>query len=308
MRAAKGRFYAWPSPLCGVLTCAGAAALALRSGLMDLDHAVHVGEFQQTHLTEALHRASDEADELTVWREQLTHDARNACAGLRAAMDILERYAGQVDPATTERLRMAAVEEIGHLEHLLARSADQPTEPFDVALVVDSVADSARALGHDVRVEAEPVRAVGRPGDVAAVLKNLLVNARTHAPGCAVLLRITADAEKVRILCSDDGPGFETQVAARAFERGFRGRTSPGSGLGLHAAQQLMREQSGDLRLGAPARGASLVLTLPAAPSSPRVPALRLVPAQRTSSPGPVPSLVHEPGAGLDRGRVGASS
>jgi signal transduction histidine kinase len=281
--------------LCGVLVCAGAGALALRSGLMDLDHAVRTGEFQRNHLTEALDRASGEADELTVWREQLTHDARNACAGLRAAMDILERYAGQVDPATTARLRMAAVEEVGHLEHLLARSADQPIEPFDVAQVVRSVGDSARALGHDVMVETESLRAVGRSGDVAAVLKNLLSNARTHAAGSTVRLQVagvvTAHGDAVRITCSDDGAGFDPDVAARCFERGFRGRTSPGSGLGLHGARQLMREQGGELELGAPSPGATLVLTLPLAPARPQTPNLRLVPAQRTSSSRPIAQL-----------------
>ena len=302
----RGQVGLWT--LAGVLLCAGAGSLALRSGLIDLDHAVHVGEFQRTHLTEALDRASGEADELTVWREQLTHDARNACAGLRAAMDILERYADQVDPATTERLRHAAVEEIGHLEHLLARSAHQPTEPFDVTQVIRSVADSARALGHDVAVESVVVgsgtiRTVGRSGDVAAVLKNLLVNARTHAAGSTVRLRVTVEAGTVRIVCSDDGPGFDPECAARAFERGFRGRTSPGSGLGLHAARQLMREQDGELELGAPSPGATLVLTLPLAPSRPQVPTLRLVPAQRTSSPEPA-SRSDRPDRGHDAQRL----
>jgi two-component system OmpR family sensor kinase len=128
---------------------------------------------------------------------------------------------------------------------------------------------------------------------VAAVLKNLLVNVRTHAPGSAVRLWVTAHGETVRIVCSDDGPGFDPEVAARAFERGFRGHASQGSGLGLHGARQLMREQGGDLELGLPSPGATLVLTLPAAPARPQVPALRLVPAQRTSSPAPSSEADH---------------
>ncbi len=275
----RGRIDSWT--LSSVLVCAGVATLALRSALVDLDEVVSTDEDHRSRLSAALDRASGTADELAGWREQLTHDARNACAGLRAAMDVLERYAGRVDPATTERLRLAAVEEIGHLEHLLDRAADQPCERFDVTQVVRTVAESARTLGSDVTVIGECAEAVGRPGDVAAVLRNVLVNARTHAAGSSVEIRVAVHAGVVRVVCCDDGPGISPEIADHAFERGIRGGTSPGSGLGLYGARALMREQGGDLELGSPAPGATLVLSLPAASAPSVQPVLRLVPAQR---------------------------
>ena len=45
-------------------------------------------------------------------------------------------------------------------------------------------------MGARVSVQGLPVHAVGRPGDLAAVLKNLLVNAQTHAPGSQVRFRV----------------------------------------------------------------------------------------------------------------------
>ncbi len=253
--------------LAGVLLCATVALLAVRGALLDLDAAVRAERDHLSDLTAALDRASGEAGELTAWREQLTHDAQNACAGLRAAMEILERYDGRVDARVTERLRLSAIQEIGHIEHLLTRSSNQPCLPFDVTEVVRAVADAARTLGADVTVHGDRVRGTGRAADLAAVLKNILVNAQTHAPGSRVDIRVTTDRDSVTIACSDDGPGLHDRDTAHVFERGYRRSASPGSGLGLYAARELIREQGGDLRLGPARPGATFLITVPAVPA-----------------------------------------
>ena len=280
--------------LAGVLIATVMAALACRSALLDLDHAIRTDEHHQRDLSSALQQAHGQTDELTVWREQLTHDARNACAGLRAAITILDRYGDQVDPATAHDVRQAAAHEIGHLEHLLAWSADAAPTEFAVLEVLQRVAGGAAVLGTRVRVTGERVRATGRPGDLEAALKNLLANARAHAPGSLVQLSVEQVGDQVRITCSDDGPGVPADVRPHAFERGVRGQASPGSGLGLYAARQLLLEQGGDLVLGRPGQarsgpghsgqGTVLVLTLPSVdPLVAGVSTLR-VPAQRTRS------------------------
>jgi signal transduction histidine kinase len=73
---------------------------------------------------------------------------------------------------------------------------------------------------------------------------------------------VVSDEQTVTVTCADDGPGLRPEEAARAFERGFRGCTSPGSGLGLHGARELMREQGGELALTPSPRGATFALTL----------------------------------------------
>jgi signal transduction histidine kinase len=247
----------------GVLLCAAIAVLAARFALLDLDDAVRVERDHLSDLAAALSRASGQASELTAWREQLTHDAQNACVGLRAAMEILERYDGRVDPHVTERLRLSAIQEIGHIEHLLTRSSNHPCRPFDVTEVVHAVGDAARSLGADATVHGDQVRGIGRPADLAAALKNILANAQTHAPGSRVDIRITTDGHIVTIACSDNGPGLRSGDTAHVFERGYRRSLSPGSGLGLYAARELMREQGGDLKLGSGQPGATFLITLP---------------------------------------------
>ena len=274
-----GRSGAWT--FAALLVCLSMAALSTRAALIDLEDAVSTDERGRSDLSQALTRISQEAVGLTEWREQLTHDARNACAGLRAALSILERQDGRIDPATRERLRLAAVQELGHIEHLINRSAEEPCAPFEVSEVVRRVAEAAWAVGARVSVQGLPVHAVGRPGDLAAVLKNLLVNAQTHAPGSQVRFRVESDADTVTITCADDGPGLTSDESARAFERGFRGRASRGSGLGLHGARELMVEQGGDLALIPGATGARFVMTLQRVPQSTRQLRPVRVPAQR---------------------------
>jgi signal transduction histidine kinase len=266
----------------GVLLCAAVAVLAARLALLDLNGAVRAEEAHLADLTAALDRASDEAGGLSVWREQLTHDAQNACAGLRAAMEILEKSDGKVDPRVTERLRLSAIQEIGHIEHLLTRSSNQPCRAFDVTEVVHAVGDAARSLGADVTVHGTDVRGHGRAADLAAALKNILVNAQTHAPGSRVDIWVTTtDNDIVTIACSDDGPGFDSDDTAHVFERGYRRNNSPGSGLGLYAARELVREQGGDLRLGPAHSGATFLITLPAVSASAVSADMIRVPAQR---------------------------
>ena len=270
-----------PWTLTGLLVCVAVAALAARSALLDLDEAVHADEQRRAELASTLTAVRDEADGLTEWREQLTHDARNACAGLRTALSILERYEDRVDPATHDKLRLAAIQELGHIEHLLTRSPAEPSAPFEVSDVLRHVAEGSQAVGARVVVQGLPVHAVGRPGDLVAVLKNLLVNVQAHAAGSLVRLTVTADTGGVRITCADDGPGVRPQDAGRVFERGFRGHGSQGSGLGLYAARQLMEEQGGELVLVPSTRGATFVLTLPRAGAIARRGPL-VVPSQRS--------------------------
>jgi signal transduction histidine kinase len=262
-----------------LLICTVVAVLCARSAHLDLNAALRDTERAIGSLNRTLLDARGEAVELSEWRASLVHDASNAVAGLQAALDVLD--ARQSDDPRASRLCRAAADEVRHLDHLLHRSPQEPCLPFDIGALVRTVGDSARAFGGDVTVRAESVLAVGRPGDVVAVLKNLLVNSCRHAPGSSVELSVAAMDGQVRIVYADDGPGLDELTAGHAFERGYRGPASEGSGLGLHDARALMRSQGGDVEIdqGPNTRGARFVLTLPAP-----APVVGRVPTQRSGS------------------------
>lgn len=264
-----------------LVLCTGVAALAVRSANLDLEGALHQTESTIGSLSQTLRDVRGEAVELSTWRAHLVHDADNAVAGIRAALDVLDARQGGSD-APTARLCRAAAEEARHLDHLLHRSPEQPAAPFDVAAVVRRVALTAAALGQDVRFHGDRAMASGRADDLVVTLKNLLVNADRHGHGTPVELVVEHGPLQVRIICRDHGPGLDSRTVGRAFDRGFRGPNSTGSGLGLHEARALMRAQGGDLVLDPEGPGACFVATLPAVALGRQ--ASPGVPTQRTDS------------------------
>lgn len=262
------------------------AALSVWSAHLDLAAALARAERAFGSLSQMLRNTRRDADELSDWRANLVHDADNAVAGLQAALEVLGELEKNAN-GPEARLCRAAAEEVRHLDHLLHRSPQEPCRPFEVAALVQRVGQSARALGSNVSVRTSIAVALGRPDDLVVVLKNLLANTRRHATGAPVVLAVECHDGQVRIVCSDDGPGLDSTVARHAFDQGFRGEASSGSGLGLHEARALMRAQGGDLVLESQRSGARFVATL-AASAEPvaRIPAQRVGPSRADRSIG----------------------
>ena len=243
------------SALLGAVTC----WFALR----DLFEATAAAHQRADDLATALAHANTAATAQDAWREELTHDLRNALVGLRAALHALAVYDDRLDPTTARQLREAAVEEVAHLEHLVEGADREEVLDFEVAGVVRTVVRTRRATGQHVHLSGSAGVVRGRPGDLATVLQNLLVNAATHAPGSPVTVQLGTVGGRVEVAVTDRGPGLTAAAAARVFDRGVRGATSGGSGLGLYVARTLMRRHGGDVELRGRVGGACFVVVLP---------------------------------------------
>jgi signal transduction histidine kinase len=244
------------------LLTASIGALIVISALHDLIAAVGNDKPDTRALTEALQQAREIATAQDEWRAEVTHDARNSIAGLRATLETLEAQSPQLDPPSFDRLRLAAIDELRYLEQMIASPEAQVTD-FDVAAVVRSAVDVRRTAGLDVAVHCTAARARGNPGDLARVLQNLLVNAQLHAKGARVSVKVTATFEHVEIHVADEGPGV--RLPGDCFGRGVRGSESAGSGLGLAVSRTLMRRHGGDLVLQPRSTGAVFTVRLPRA-------------------------------------------
>jgi len=228
------------------LLVAAIGVLVTALALQDLVAAIRTEADGAHDLSRALAEAQRVASAEHAWRKELAHDACNALAGLRATLQTLEKGIGRLDSSTLTGLRAAAISEVGHLEQMIT-ATDATDEDFDVADVVRSVVEVRRATGLQVALHTPPARAHGRPGDLARVLANLLVNAQQHAHGAGVSVTVVPAGDHVEIQVADRGPGLA--VEADPFARGVRGQNSTGSGLGLAVARTLMRQQGGDLLL-----------------------------------------------------------
>jgi len=160
---------------------------------------------------------------------------------------------------------------------LLARlDQGRPLETVPLALdrLVDDAVRDARAVEPDrpIDLAAEPVTVVGDDHRLRQVVGNLLANARLHTPpGTPVHVSLRATGDRVRLVVADDGPGLAPDVAARVFERFYRGdpartRTRGGSGLGLSIVAAVAEAHGGRVSVDtAPGAGARFVVELPLA-------------------------------------------
>jgi signal transduction histidine kinase len=265
------------APAAGALAVT-VAGISGYCALSDLADATAIQSANLAGVTDALSRARRVVSGHEEWRQEMRHDVRNALSGLRAALLILDRNDGRLDPDTVTNLRCAALDELGHLEHLIESPTAKSVVDFDVARVVRAVVEPRRATGLEVSCDVPALHAQGCPEDLATVLGNLLVNAQRHAPGAPVTVSADVRAGRVEIQVADRGPGLCEDQVARLFDRGFRGAASAGSGIGLSVARNLMRRQGGELRPLSYSDGTVFEVSLPA--TQPRS---AVLPSQRST-------------------------
>lgn len=226
------------------------------------------GELLRTELD----RRSVEA-RLQAHREQdaeRAHEARSALTAIEGASNMLARYRAGLDEDGRVALSSAIQAEIERLQRLVDASHVAEPEPLALARLVEGEVALAVHHGSDVHVHVPDDLWVFAERDaVLGILRNLLVNARTHAPGAAVWISATPAGAAVELRVTDDGPGMSPEDRARAFDRGHRGEGAagrPGSGLGLHVARGLAVRNGGTLEAETrEGQGAAFVLRLPSA-------------------------------------------
>ena len=83
---------------------------------------------------------------------------------------------------------------------------------------------------------------------IREVVTNLLSNALRHTPaGGAVTVSLSDSDEQVTMVVKDTGEGMPPDDVARMFDRFYKGATSPGSGLGLTIARNLVTAHGGEI-------------------------------------------------------------
>ena len=193
-------------------------------------------------------------------RAEQEHELASALLAVEAAGHVLaDRLGRRADPEDAE-LAVAVESEASRLRHLVSGPPDEPGDTFSVLHALRPVVAAHRAAGQRIALGVSPaVLVVGRPHALVAVVGHLLTNAARHAPGALVTLG-TDPARlpgTVRLLVTDDGPGFPAAAFTHAAERGWRGAATraPGSGLGLFVSSRLMEREGGSLTLLRPAPG-----------------------------------------------------
>ncbi|MES2057134.1 MAG: CHASE4 domain-containing protein [Pseudomonadota bacterium] len=151
-------------------------------------------------------------------------------------------------------------------------------EPCNVTEIVAQNATIARYSG-DVSImfgfPAQPHHVMANRLILSQVIGNLFANAaeaiaaKGTQSGAVTVTIDELDSGQTRVAIRDDGEGFEPQVGATLFQRGYSTRGHKSGGLGLHWCANSMNAMEGALRLESEGagRGANAILTLQAAPA-----------------------------------------
>jgi signal transduction histidine kinase len=205
-----------------------------------------------------------------------SHELRTPVAVIKTELESALR---NTHPSAREAL-VAALEECDHLAQLaedlliIARSGEGRLplrrEEHEIRRLLEGVRDrfADRAAAHDRRIRIDVV-----PDELAAsidplrarqALGNLVDNALRHGEG-DIVLSARNSGGTVELDVTDHGPGFEPDIAGRAFERfarGDRARTRSGTGLGMAIVRAIAEAHGGSASI-VPGAGARVRIVLP---------------------------------------------
>ena len=202
-----------------------------------------------------------------------SHELRTPIASLQASVETLLRE--QPERPERDRLEAGVARESERLGRLvddllgLARLEARPTRaPVDLAGIVRPLIEDAhtRAPGAAISLGVDDETTVSGDADaLERVLRNLIDNALAAIqPGGRVDVRLRRRNGYAEALVADDGPGVPEHERQRIFERFVRlDPGKPGHGLGLAIARRIAQQHDGDLTCDPTPRGATFTLRIP---------------------------------------------
>jgi signal transduction histidine kinase len=218
----------------------------------------------------------------------LAHELRTPLASMQATIEAVNDGILPTDQTTLATLtdqsqRLHRL--VGDLS-AVSRAEERQLNLSPVMVSIQDLASEAataarrRFEAKGIRLTADVGPTVGQvlvdPDRLAEVLGALLDNALRHtAKGGTVIITTTRHENRCLVAVTDNGDGFDPQVAAQLFERFFRGDSSrtvsgAGSGIGLTIAKAIVEAHHGQLRAHSdgPGTGATFEITLPIASPS----------------------------------------
>ena len=188
----------------------------------------------------------------------VAHELRTPVAALVAEASLLANHLDALPPEA-RRTGELVVHDIGRLRSLVedlmelsrfdAAGEEVRVRPIDLGRVIRDVA-AGRLRDADLELPDEPTVIETDPRRLERILGNLLDNAREHASGALVVVRLRVARDEVRIAVLDRGPGVPADRLERIFERFYMADPSRrgGSGLGLAIAAEHAALLGGRLR------------------------------------------------------------
>ncbi len=167
-----------------------------------------------------------------------------------------------------EDLRTLSLSEAGSLR-LHREPTNLATLLRDVAAAHHPAADAVGVTLAPEGIDELPVLEVD-PARIRQVVGNLIANALRFTPaGGRISVTASHTDDGVSVVVRDTGSGMEPEALEHAFDRFYRSPGSPGSGLGLPIARNLVEAHGGRIDIeSAPGGGTAVRFTLPPSPEN----------------------------------------
>ena len=215
----------------------------------------------------------------------LAHELRNPLAPITTAAHLLKL--GQLDAKAVRNASEIIARQAEHMTDLVNDLLDVSRvtrglvslekEELDVNAVVAGAFEQVRPLIESKRhsltmqLSGEPVHVMGDRTRLVQVLSNILNNAAKYTPpGGKIVLRVTADEDRVLVTVADNGIGIEPDMLPYIFELFTQAERTPdrsqgGLGIGLALVKSLVSLHGGrvDARSEAPGKGSEFEICLP---------------------------------------------
>ncbi len=219
-------------------------------------------------------------DQLRQFVADASHELRTPLTSIRGYAELYRRGALPSSEAVgdamgrieNEAARMSVLVDDLLLLARLDQGRPLEQEPVDLVSVAGEAVRSVGVIDPERPVQFDhddQVVVVGDPMRLHQVVTNLLDNARFHTPaGTPVQVTVHADDGFARIRVADRGPGLDPEVAARVFERSFRGegvaKRHAGSGLGLSIVAAIAEAHGGTAAVTSrPGEGTVFTVSVP---------------------------------------------
>ncbi|WP_150524214.1 ATP-binding response regulator [Roseibium sediminis] len=218
----------------------------------------------------------------------LAHDLRTPLSAMRLTADLIGIGTLSDDQRDYLRVLVSSIDSLSVMTTELVNAASKASHEaaatrVEVLRILKDQTDlfrvSAEQKGLELAVDLDPACvgwSVDRSGNLTRAVAALLHNAIKYTESGRIVLRASpcvsgsnVSHTLLQISVEDSGPGLEAGEAERLFRPFVRGSAgqddTPGTGLGLWGASELLKELGGELQVfPGKERGSRFVITLPA--------------------------------------------
>jgi signal transduction histidine kinase len=209
-------------------------------------------DYYSTHLERSNKKLDMRRRELEIYTSLLRHDLGNDLQMILGGIELSQMANGEPRQAAFLESTHAAAQRMRSLLHIF--SMTEVELDADIVTILEKIGKRAEIAFKGMKVSIDVTEDVRmsppKYGSLVALsFENLLRNASQHAGNDPkVEIKLTEKEGILEILFGDDGPGIDTSIKDRLFEKGVS-TGAESQGLGLYLTKTIIESENGSIEL-----------------------------------------------------------